>query len=35
MKRFATLLAALFLLTSTTYGQDRYYYSDERQIHNE
>ena len=32
MKQFATLLTALLLLTSTAYGQDHYYYSDERQI---
>ena len=32
MKQFAMLLATLLLLSSTTKGQDRHYYSDERQI---
>lgn len=32
MKRLATLLAALLVLSSTAYAQDRYYYSDERRI---
>lgn len=32
MKRLATLLTALLFLSSTAYGQDGYYYSDERKI---
>jgi hypothetical protein len=30
MQRLATVLAALLFLSSTAYGQDRYYYSDQR-----
>ena len=32
MKRLATLLTVLLVLTSTVQAQDRYYYSDERKI---
>ena len=32
MQRLATVLAALLFLSSTAYGQDRYYYSDQRKI---